>query len=480
MKSHSNTFNVFMGFLLKGVQLLFPLLTFPYASRILSVDGIGQVSFAQSLLNFFSMLAMLGIPLYGIRACAKYRDDKTLLTKTAIEIIILNTLSVIFSYVLLFAFCFFNIKTHEYLNLIFIFSFTIPLTFIGMEWLFQAVEDYEYITLRGIIGKVIAAIYLFIFVRNSSDTIHYAICLVLGTVGTNIINLLRVRKLIQISLIKEKLNLKIHIKPILTMFIFSAIASIYTSIDSIMLGYISNDYQVGLYSTATKIKSVLVGIIGTVSSVLLPRTTYLINLGKTKEVSSMMKTTMNFTFFIAIPCCFFCICMSKQIIELLSGVDFLPAVPSLIIITPAILFVSITGVIGVQYYVSTNNEKYLVRANSMGAITDIVLNLFLIPVYGAWGAAFATLIAEILVTFTLITCEKNIIIRFFDLKEIIVIFLSTAIATILIYYIPSFSSTIIELATKGLCFLFIYFLCLLLLKDQITTQAIKVFKKSLS
>lgn len=478
MKSHASAFNVFMGFLLKGVQLLFPLLTFPYASRILSVDGIGQISFAQSIVNFFSLLAMLGIPLYGIRECAKCRDNKALLTKTAVEIILINLLSVIFSYAALFAFCYLNRRTHEYLGLIFIFSFTISLTFIGMEWLFQAIEDYTYITFRGIAGKIIATLYLFIFVKNSSDTMHYAICLVLGTVGTNILNLFRVRKIIQISLVKEKLNLRTHIRPILTMFMFSAIASIYTSIDSIMLGYISNDYQVGLYSTATKIKSVLSGIICTISSVLLPRTSFLIHLGKTKEVSSVMETTMNLTLLIAIPCCVFCICMSEQIIELLSGFNFLPAVPSLIIISPAIVFVSITNVIGVQYYLSKDKEKYLLRANSMGAIIDIILNLFLIPKYGAWGAAFSTLFAEFLVTVTLVLCEKDVVTHFFNIKEIILIVFSTVIATVVIDHIPSDSSTIIELIMKGLCFLLFFFLGLLILKDKITTQAIDFLKKT--
>lgn len=465
-RSHSNTYNVAMGFILKGTQLIFPFITFPYASRILSVEGIGQVSFVQSITNIFSLLAMLGIPLYGIRACAKYRDDKEQLSKTAIEIIIINLISVVISFILLFVFCFLSQRIHSNLNIVMVFSFSILLTFAGVEWLYQAIEDYTYITIRGIIGKFLAAAYLFAFVRDSSDIVHYAVCIVIGTVGTNLANLIRLKKIVSAKQIKGKLNLRQHVAPIMSMFLFTAISQIYTSLDSTMLGYMTNDYQVGLYSAASKIKAMLIGIIGSISSVLLSRTSYLIEQKRKEEVTKLMTNTMSFTLFLAIPCAFFCFAIARPAILLLSGESFIPAAAVLKVLVPSIILISITNVIGVQYYVASGKEKHLVVSNSLGAITDVILNIFFITRYGAAGAAFATVIAELLVTSSLIMQESKIVKHFFDLPEIIKLFLACIICTIIIQCIPILNNTLLYVILCGMIFSISYFIILILIKEK--------------
>ena len=102
-KQHSVRYNFIMNFILTTSQFLFPLITFPYISRVLLATGNGKVTFVASVANYFMMVASLGIPTYGIRACAQVRDDKDKLSKTAQEIFLINlvmTLLVCITYVI--------------------------------------------------------------------------------------------------------------------------------------------------------------------------------------------------------------------------------------------------------------------------------------------------------------------------------------------------------------------------------------------
>ena len=103
-KKASLKINFIMNSILTMSQFIFPLITFPYISRILLPVGTGKVSFATSIVSYFALFAQLGIPTYGIRACAKVRDDKKELTRTVQEIFIINLVMSLITYVVFF-FC---------------------------------------------------------------------------------------------------------------------------------------------------------------------------------------------------------------------------------------------------------------------------------------------------------------------------------------------------------------------------------------
>lgn len=158
--------NFIMNALLTMSSFIFPLITFPYVSRVLLPVGTGKVSFATSLISYFSMFAQLGIPTYGIRACAKVRDNREELTRTAHELLIINLVMDVISYLALAAALVFVPRLQEDKTLYVVVSFTIVLTSVGMEWLYKALEQYTYITVRSIIFKFIALIAMFLLVRE--------------------------------------------------------------------------------------------------------------------------------------------------------------------------------------------------------------------------------------------------------------------------------------------------------------------------
>lgn len=192
MKQKSLKLNIIMNMLLTMSSFIFPLITFPYVSRILLPEGTGKVSFATSLISYFSMFAQLGIPTYGIRACAKVRDNREELTRTAQELLIINLIMSVVLYIVFFGAILLVPRLHNERNLYVIVSCTIILTSIGMEWLYKALEQYTYITLRSVLFKFIALIMMFLLIHKKSDYLLYGGISIFAASASNIFNFINV------------------------------------------------------------------------------------------------------------------------------------------------------------------------------------------------------------------------------------------------------------------------------------------------
>ena len=243
-----------MNSILTMSQFIFPLITFPYVSRILLPIGTGKVSFATSVISYFAMFAQLGIPTYGIRACAKVRDNRKKLSKTAQEIFIINIImSIIAYFVFILALC--NVqRLNDEKTLFIIVSLTIFFNAIGMEWLYKALEQYTYITIRSVIFKFIALIAMFLLIKQQSDYIVYGAISIFASSASNIFNFINVHKYIDLHPCGNY-NLKKHLKAVAVFFAMSCATTIYTHLDTVMLGFMKTDADVGYYNAG---KTVLV------------------------------------------------------------------------------------------------------------------------------------------------------------------------------------------------------------------------------
>ena len=276
--------NFIMNAILTMSSFIFPLITFPYVSRVLLPIGTGKVSLATSIIAYFSMFAQLGIPTYGIRACAKVRDDKEKLTKTVQEIFLINLIMGMISYAVFFMVLFTIPKIHAEKELYLVISSTIFFNMIGMEWLYKAMEQYTYITIRSIIFKFVALILMFFVVHTQEDYVLYGGITILAAVGSNIFNFLNVHKYISMRPVGNY-NLAQHMPPILTFFAMTIATTIYTNLDIVMLGFIKTDIDVGYYNAAVRIKTILVSIVTSLGTVLLPRASYYIEQGLKEDAT---------------------------------------------------------------------------------------------------------------------------------------------------------------------------------------------------
>lgn len=405
-KQKSLKLNFIMNAILTMSSFIFPLITFPYVSRILLPEGTGKVSFATSLISYFAMFAQLGIPTYGIRACAKVRDNKEELTRTAQELVIINLVMSIVSYVALAIALIFVPRLRAERTLYAIVSLTIIFNVIGMEWLYKALEQYTYITIRSIIFKFVALVAMFAFVHQKADYVVYGAITLIAASGSSVFNLINAHKFIGMRPV-GKYHFKRHFKPIAVFFAMSCATTIYTHLDTVMLGFMKTDADVGYYNAAVKIKTILVSIVTSLGVVLLPRASYYIEHKMVDEFYRIAHKAINFVFLIALPMMLYFIIFAKEGIFFLSGDAYGNAVLPMQIIMPTLIFIGLTNVMGIQMLVPLGREKIVLYSEIAGAVVDLIVNFILIPRFASAGAAIGTLIAEIVVWIVQFSALKN-------------------------------------------------------------------------
>jgi len=395
-KQKSLKLNFVMNAILTMSSFIFPLITFPYVSRILLPTGTGKVSFATSLISYFSMFAQLGIPTYGIRACAKVRDNREELTRTAHELLAINIVMDIISYAILILALSFVHRLQEERTLYIIVSFTIVLTSMGMEWLYKALEQYTYITIRSIIFKLVALIAMFLLIHDDDDYVIYGGISILASSASHILNFINAHKYIDMRPIGHY-NFKRHFKLIGVFFAMSCATTIYTHLDTLMLGFMKTDEDVGYYNAAVKIKTILVSVVTSLGTVLLPRASYYVEHGMIEKFKHITRKALNFVFVAASPLMLYFILYARQGIFFLSGNAYAGSIVPMKIIMPTLLFIGITNILGIQILVPLGREKTVLYSEIAGAITDLLLNAILIPRFASTGAAIGTLTAEFVV-----------------------------------------------------------------------------------
>lgn len=396
MKNKNIKMNVIMNAVLTMSSFIFPLITFPYVSRILLPVGTGKVSFATSLISYFTMFSQLGIPTYGIRACAKVRDDKLALSRVVHELLFINVIMSVASYALLFAAILFVPRLREEKTLYIVVGTTIILTAIGMEWLYKALEQYTYITIRSIIFKFVSLVAMLFLVRAKEDYVIYGGITIFASSASNILNFINVHKYIDFKYIGGY-SLGRHLKPVSIFFAMSCATTVYTHLDTVMLGFMAGDADVGYYNAAVRIKTILVSIVTSLGAVLLPRTSYYIQHGQISEFKRISAKALNFVFLIASPLMVYFICFAKEGIFFLSGDAYAGSVLPMQLIMPTLLFIGISNLTGIQILVPQGKEIIVLYSEILGAVVDIVLNALLIPQFASAGAAIGTLVAEFVV-----------------------------------------------------------------------------------
>lgn len=456
MKTKSIKLNFIMNFLLTASSILFPLITFPYVSRVLGPTGTGNVTMGTSVVSYFTMVAMLGVPTYGVRACASVRDNKVELSKIVQELLIINIIMMLIAYIAFFItiFCVPSFRIMKTLYLMS--SIAIVMNVIGVNWLYQGLEQYSYITFISLVFKVVALVLMFALVHKADDYIWYALITVIGGFGSSIFNFIRLRKLILLKPFQHY-DFKRHIRPMFTFFAMTVATTVYTNLDVVMLGLMKSNYDVGLYNAAVKIKLIMVSLVTSLGTVLLPRISYYYEQNQVKEFHNLISKVFSFVLLFAIPCCLYLMVFAKDTILFLSGKEFLEAVPAVIIITPTILLIGLSNITGIQVLVPTGKESLVLRSVVCGAVVDFVLNLMMIPKFGAAGAAFGTLAAELVVLIVQCVYLKALLNQIKTTIEWRCLFESLVPALLILigtYYLP-IESVFFRLLISGCLFFFL-------------------------
>lgn len=459
--------------------IIFPMITFPYAARVLLPEGIGTINFFSSIINYIVLLTNLGIPLYAVKEVAKFQNDKILRDKNTVEIIILSTILCLFGYIIVWVLAELVPDIHKQSTLFFVLSLTIIFNTIGVNWFYQGVEDFKFITIRSIVIRTIGTLCLFLFVKTSSDLLIYGLITVGSTVGNNFINFIHLKKYIDWKVIKyHDLQILRHVNPALHIFILNLITSLYIHLNSIMLGFMQGDEEVGYFTAGTRITHIGLALISSIGIVLLPRGTNLLQNGDLKGFESIISKSVRLTIALSFPMIMGLMILGTPVTLVFCGPNYVDSIPILYLNAPVILFISLTNVMGIQVLYPKNKVNLVILSVTGGAIGNIILNFILIPVYGATGAAISTLFAEFSVLLLQIILGNS----YYPFKWKAVFPSRYIIATIVmgivilpIHYIVK--DFILQLLI-GIPFgVLIYGVCLLFFKDDIMEEIKKLFIK---
>lgn len=428
MKEKSLKSNYLLYTVKQVMAIIFPLISFPYATRILGVNGIGMVDYAKSIVTYFVLLSGLGISDYAIREGSPLRDNNKKINKFSSEIIIINLVSTIIALCLLaIIVCLKSFS--EYRTLLLIFSLIIPFTTLGIGWIYNIYEEYKYITIRSILFQIISIVLLVTLVKNESDYYRYAIILVFSSAGSNIINLFHSRKFIKFTVSKE-LEFKKHFKPIFIIFGMTVASQLYLYMDITMLGFISGTMSVGLYTAANKLVNVIGTLVAALRTIMLPRLSYLAKDRENKKFSTLNDMTIKIMLLIGLPIAGGIFCLSDIIIYLFCGNEFAAASLTLKLLVPEIILSAVNGYIIYQLFMPLKKEKWALFSTMCGALVNLVSNSFLIPIIQQNGAAIGTCLAEFSVLIFSIVIGRKLMLDTINVKSILLEMLKYVIATV--------------------------------------------------
>lgn len=410
--------NFLYNILLNVSKVLFPLITAPYVSRVLEPDGVGLFNFATTYAGYFALLAALGVPMYGVREVAKLGECIEKQNKLVSEIISLEIFTTLLSSLI---FCLSVLLIPQFSNYYAIFlvaGIAIYLTPFKIEWFFSGREEFGYITLRSLLIKVASVISLFIFVHKKEDLLIYVI---IGTCAITLNELWNYCKLLKMGLRPYfTLHIKRHIRPLLILFASVIAISVYTMLDTLMLGFLSDYSQVGYYNSATHISKALMPIVTSLAIVAMPRLSYYMQQNKWVEINKLIVKSLSIVSFLAFPITIGVIVLAPTFVPLFFGEKFIGAVLPLQIIVLVVSIIGLNNIPVIQILAGLGHDKLYLYSVLVGTLSNFSLNLYLIPLYGAVGAAFASVMAEVLILIvSMIFVYKKTKIRLTNYGEII-------------------------------------------------------------
>mgnify|MGYP001759720053 CR=1 FL=1 len=388
--------NIKKNFLFSSVlslsQIIFPIITFPYVTRVLLPEGLGTVTFIDSFVQYLVIASALGIPIYGVREIARVKNDKVKLAKTYSELLIIHTiLSVFFSFIFFILVKLVPQLTSEY-GLCIIGIGIILTSVFSINWFYAGLEKFAVISSVSIIVRLLSVVFIFIFIKSPEDkTLYYGFNLI-GNVITGLICMIIALRTTRF--VTSDLEFMRHFRSLLLLFSLTVITSVYVILDSVILGFIKNNTEVGYYGTAMKLSKIPISLLSALTTVLIPQ---LSSLEFGEKFKNLLSKSMNFSFVLSIPISFGLFVLSKEFILIFAGELFLPALSAFKILSFIIVPIGF-ALISYQILIPYNKEKYMMICSIMGLVCSLILNFILVPYLGNVGSAISSLGTEMLVS----------------------------------------------------------------------------------
>lgn len=454
--------NYIYSVLYQLLLVITPFITTPYLTRVLGLELLSINTFTANLVQWFVLFGMMGVNTYGNREIAKVRDDKQLLSKTFFEIFTMQFCSMCISSVVYAIFVGFqeeSLKIYLLLQSITLLSVALDIT-----WFFYGVEDFKKASIRNMLVKIVGIVLIFMFVKGTDDLIKFILINTIVGVCGQLIMWAQLKQYVRFTKISFKGVIK-HFKPNISLFIPQIAISVYSVLDITMLGYLGpNRDEVNLYEQAQKFVKMFLFFITSIGSVMLPRVTNVYHNGKIDQVNAYLNKTFKFALYMAIPMIFGIAGVIQNFVNWFLPASYYPVGMMIKVTSPIILFISLSNVFGTQYMVPTGDIKHYTYSVVSAAVLNFIINLTLIPRFGAYGAIAGSLCAELSVTLIQYYFIHNKIKLAISFRELATIIIASIIMGLTVAYVGNIGCNILVNLLQVACGLVVYIVLLWLLK----------------
>lgn len=468
--------NFIMYFIRLFTSFGFTFLIFPYVARKIGVEGIGKVQYIETINAYFILFINLGVLSYGKREIARCRDNSIELNMIVNELLSILCITTVIGSIVYFILIILTNNSIDKILLI-IYFITIILNLVNLEWFYIGIENQEYITKRNLLVKFFSAALIILFINSKEDIYIYALILTVATVGSNIYNFINLKKYVVLRLVGFK-EYKKHLKSLFYLFSSSLALSLSYNLDSIMIKNLVGDIELGYYTLALKFGKLPLVIGTTLVAVLSPRLNNLLKQGNEKEYYNIWNKGINIMFIFYIPCLIGMWLLSKSLVLIFGGDQFLPAVNIFKIFSIYVLIMGFAVSTGIALSTHRRDKEYFISVIS-GSILNVMFNIIFIPKIGALGASIATLVTEGIAIIVRICLCKSIFkdIKLFNTNMIKMLISSLVMGIFVLYIVECIINPLVQVIVSVAIGGVVYFIGLLLLKEDLTFEVIKMIKE---
>ena len=391
--------------------IVIPIILMPYKAQTLGPNSLGIYGFVFANYQYLAFISTLGISWYGRREIASLKGNIKKQSNLLYELISLRLIITILTSIVFYLTVGINSKYSLY------YLFLIPnilFSVFDLTWFYQGLEKFKKISIINTVNNILVALAVFLLIKSPKDLNKYFIITIIFNIIPIILLTLNINKYVTKINVKE-LNIKRHIKSCLLIFIPQIFINLYTTFDKVMVGLFCNIKNVGFYDYSEKIVVMSLSLVSAISLIIIPKISQNNNKKDSKEIKKYLNSAITFGLIMGISLTLGLIAISNNLVNVFFGVKYIKMINLIKILSLSIVPIIITSIIGEGYLISTKQEKKFTIIIFIGAITNIILNYFLLKYFNVFGAAIATIITEILV----LLIELPIIIKLIDKKEII-------------------------------------------------------------
>lgn len=467
--------NFLFKLILNIFNIVIPVLVGPYLARKLGPDQMGVFNYSQTIFTYFFIFASFGVYQYGIRELSNVKNDKNRFEKVFTSIFLISTITNVLTLVVYYIFIYFSKNEMLFIPYM-ILSFNFFSNIFYVEWVNEALENFDFISIKTMVVKSIYVVAIFLVVNSSKDLNQYMIVLGLTTFLNNMLSYIYIKKDVKFNF--NGLKFLEHIKAMFMIVILSNVAVLYTQLDKLMIGKFMNMDSVAFYNIAQQISMMISALMLTFINVTVPRLTNYSANKENDKYESLLSNVSKIYFMFLFPICIGMFVLSKQIILLYGGKQYIDAIPIFSVFSIYVITIGYESILTNQILYIKGKERELVVIGLVGGVINLIMNILLIKfnILEAKMFIFTTMLSNIIAILAQNYCVRkhfNMKFNIFSLDKLKYLFISLIFIPISLF-IKSLSLNII------LTCLFIiiinsslYFFILYIIKDKTFNNVLK-------